>query len=351
MDNNAHLPQSFYNFPPWHASKQSIWPVTKLSLHRNLEGFPFPQKMQASVAKQILGEITEPLKNMLASPTLLYPSNMAPAEREYLFEHFLLNQGYEKFDDSRAFLVDAEAGFLALLHIDDHITLHLTTTQPSLMPAYLQLLSYETSISCRYPLAYSSRFGYLTSDPFLCGTGLVIEPILHLPALIHTDRLSDALEPLKDNLLFGGLGDDGTYMADIVMVENKYKLGMSEESLIQCAEKGAHTLMTEEESLRKELQEEANPDLKDKVSRAYALLSHSYQLPTAEALSALSLLELGKELGWIYSKEDLSFRDLFFKLRRAHLTKEFGPASRDELLQKRAALLHEKLREVHLAIK
>ncbi len=90
--------------------------------------------------------------------------------------------------------------------------------------------------------------------------------------------------------------------------------------------------------------------LKDKMSRAYGLLLHSYQLETKEALNALSQIKLGIDLGWIQGINDQEINELLFRCRRAHLAQSHEKISlhTKDLSEARAAYLHEKLQKTTL---
>ncbi len=59
--------------------------------------------------------------------------------------------------------------------------------------------------------------------------------------------------------------------------------------------------------------------IKNKVTRALGLLTHSYQLELIEAMNALSLVKLGMEVGWILARAPLNMNQILFNIRRAHL--------------------------------
>ena len=55
--------------------------------------------------------------------------------------------------------------------------------------------------------------------------------------------------------------------------------------------------------IRSELRSSDDTEIKDRVSRAFGVLSHSYQQETLESWSAISLLKLGANLGWVEGGE------------------------------------------------
>ncbi len=213
----------------------------------------------------------------------------------------------------------------------------------------------DTAISSSVEFSFSPKFGYLTSDPGFCGTGLSVQAFLHLPALIHTQQLGETLAKLKEEeVTVSGMGGNlEELVGDIVVIRNSFTLGMTEEAILQSIHSMSMKLMAVEKTLRTHLQTESNAEIKDQVSRSFGLLLHSYQLQTKEALGALSLMKLGLHLDWIEGITDAKLNTLFFQCRRAHLLhslNELSLTDSQEIARKRAEFLHKNMQGVLLKI-
>jgi protein arginine kinase len=352
MEIRKFLPDSFHVSFPWSHVKDSIWPASVIMIHRNLSPFSFPSKMTEGERVQTLDLVQHNLRPHLKNPHLLTANDLSPHEKEFVFEHFSLHEGSEKFDPGHALIVDDSGEFIALTNVEDHLQLYSQSSNTPLHEHYESLAKIERSLNKELHFAFSDRFGYLTSDPTICGTGLIVQSFLHLPASIQLDYFSDLTSTFSDDVYFHGLSKEDTYLADIVLVENRYKLGTTEEDIVKTVERISQKLVEEEKKLRAALPPEEEIILKDKVCRAFGLLAHSYQLQIQEALSALSLIHLAKELGWVTNAEDFSFADLFFQIKRAHLLQNLkvGDLSKEEIQHKRAELIHQKLKNATLTI-
>src|SRR5262249_18486447 len=143
--------------------------------------------------------------------------------------------------------------------------------------------------------SYSPKFGFLTADPYECGTALQVAVYLQLAGLIHTDKINDVLEKLVDESLSvtGLQGSPTEIIGDVLCICNLYTLGLTEENIISSLRQVTTKLMVEEHAARSQIRHEISPDMKDKISRAYGILIHSYQIEAVEALNAISLLKLG----------------------------------------------------------
>ncbi len=301
-------------------------------------------------------EILTQLQNLLTTcpeierPTYLPAEKLSSQEKEFLCEHFLGGPGWHNANKGQGFIVDKSAHFLTTLNIQDHLILQWVDCKGNWKEAWQTLDRVETSIGKHVEYAFSSRFGYLTSHPSLCGTGLKVVCYLHLPALISSQKLSKVIrEQVTEEVeTIGLLGSKEDLIGDFLLVQNKYTLGVSEESILRTLHSVATHLVIEEQDARLTLQKTKNIQSKDAISRAYGLLLHSYLLDTGEALNALSKLKLGIALGWIEGITDQEINELLFRCRRAHLLQSHEKISLDkkELAQARAQYLHDKLQQM-----
>ncbi len=354
MKENTELPAALLEHTPWENEVNPIWPASSFLLHRNLSHPFFPPKMDESAAGQALEILKEAFLKTedLAEPTLLKANGLNALDKEFLFEHFLCQESFQNAFAAQAFIVDNSGQFLALLNMQDHLQLQLVDCQNNWEKTWNRLSSLETQIGNALSFAFSPKFGYLTSDPSLCGTGLQVFIYLHLPALIHTGQLEEALLKQKDEsvLVTSMEGPIDGIVGDLIVLRNPYTLGLSEENILHDLHSNAMKWMALEKTLRAHLKQENNAEIKDRVSRAYGLLFYSYQLHAKETLNALSLIKLGLDLGWIAGITDSKLNEIFFKCRRAHLSHLFQDKIIDpqQLPRKRAEYIRQTLQGVLL---
>lgn len=343
------------NTSPW-MNNNSIWLGSTVTINRNLEKFKFPLKLAADKRKQILSLLSKDLLSVssLEGASLLKAEEMPPLEKEFLAEHFLSNQSFNQAHTGEGFILDKSGEFLAALNLADHLTLQWIDCKEELEATWDRLVKIEMEIGKNLSYAFSSRFGFLTSDPMQCGTGLLVTTFLHLPALIYTHQLEEIIKKYNDESvgIKGLQGDPNDIIGDIVAFHNNYTLGVTEENIITSLRTFTTKLLVEEKSARSRLQNDQHADeIKDKVSRAYAILLHSYQIEAVEALNAISLLKLGLDLGWVVNTDHKVLNELLFNSRRAHLLCHCGEKlSQEAIPHKRAEFIHQALKGMQLTI-
>ena len=346
------------NENPWNNNSNVIWLGSTLTLNRNLEKFNFPGKLLADKGKQIISLLSQNLlaSNLLKGPKLIRSEDMPSLEKEFLVEHFLSDQGLQQAHTGEAFILDLTGEFLAILNLRDHLLLHWIDPREDLENVLENMVKIELDLNKSMNFAFSSKFGFLTSDSTRCGTALVVNIFLHLPVLVYLDRLNEIFVKNKDEGIgrTGLQGDPNEVIGDIVAIHNSYTLGVTEENILTSLRTLATKLVAEEKSLRHQLKHENEADLamvKDKVSRAYAILLHSYQIEAIEALQSLSLLKLGLDLGWLKGTSQVILNELLFACRRAHLMCHYEEKILQEALpHKRAEFIHKALHGLELLI-
>lgn len=355
MSDTSEFHPSISNMAPWIKSPNSIWIGSTLTVLRNVEKFPFPGKLQEEKRRQILSLLSkELLKNeLLKQPVMIKSEEMPPSEKEFLMEHFLTPQSFIQARGGEAFVIDSTGELLATLNIRDHLSITLVDHRDELETTLDKLINLESSLSKSIKLAFSSRFGFLTADPMQCGTGLIVYVFLHLPALIFKNKLDEIiLKNMGEGIQQTGFqGSPHDIIGDIVVFHNGYTLGLTEENIVSSLRNLATKLMVEESSTRTQLSSEDTVIMKDKVSRAYAVLMHSYQIHAVETLNALSLLKMGLDLGWVANTTHSILNQLIVKCRRAHLHFYYKePIHPEEVLHKRSEFIHQSLQGLKLLI-
>lgn len=356
MKKNDQSATTTFPTKPWNTNDNRVWIASTFSLSRNVEKFKFPAKLDAGRQKQIMGVISKELlaSPILEKPILLHAEEGTPLQKEYLVEHFLAVQSFQQARQGEAFLLDNTGEFLATLNMHDHVHFHYLDCKGELENSWNRLVQIEAALGKSINYAFSPKYGFLTSDFNQCGTALNISVFLQLPALIHSGEIDNVLEKLIDDSLYvtGIQGNPTEIIGDLIVIQNNYTLGITEENIISTLRSCTTKLQVEEHAARNKISREESADIKDHISRAFGILIHSYQIEAIEALNALSLVKLGAELGWAKGITIGELNQVFFNCRRAHLLHQCNGSAvkQEEIPHKRAEFIHKALKNVTLTI-
>ncbi len=340
---------------PWENNENSVWLASTLSLVRNIQKFKFPMKLDAERERQLIGVINKELleSRHLAKPITLHAEQTLPLQKQFLVEHFLTIESFQQAHAGEAFVIDDTGEMLITLNMHDHIHFHLLDTQGELESAWNRIVQMESSLGNSLNYMFSPKYGFLTADFNLCGTALNASVFLQIPALVHSEQVDLVLERLADDSLYitGIQGNPTEIIGDIIVAQNNYTLGVTEENIIANLRAFTTKMLVEENSAKSKIRHENSVEIKDRVSRAFGILIHSYQIEAIEALNAISLLKLGTELGWMTGITIKELNSLFFNCRQAHLIyANKAEIKQEEILHKRAEFIHKALANVKLTI-
>ena len=340
---------------PWANIDNNIWIASTVSLSRNIEKFKFPGKLSEDRKKQIITLIDkDPFKlDGLEKPKLIKADEITPIEKEYLSEHFLTQHGFLQTGSGDGFILDETGEFLGVLNLVDHLFFLLIDWHGELESAWERLVKIEMEMGKTFKYSFSTKYGFLTAEPTECGTAMLASVFLQVPGMIHIGTIDEFLEKNADDSISvtGIHGSPTDVIGDVLVIQNNYTLGVTEESILSSLRTITHKILAEETAVRLQIKKNGNPEIKDKVSRAYAILSHSYQIEAIEALNAISLLKLGLEMEWITGVTMADLNRLFFNCRRGHLLNQFQEAiPQEEILHRRAEYIHKTFKDLKLVI-
>jgi len=340
---------------PWDENSNTIWLASTLRLSRNLESQRFPSKMKLEERQKIAQLLFDLLtgSEALDHPRSFSGQDLGPVEKEYLYEHYFAGEGVNQAMAGEGFVTDNTGRFLATVNLRDHLHLRITDCAEDLEEGWNRLVRIEAELGKTIKYAYSPHFGYLTSDPSRCGTGLTVTALLHLPALHHMGSLGEVIERrVKEGISVDTLmGTLDSPVGDLVTVRNNRTLGVTDEAILQGVRAAALKLMVAEKRARSQMRSQPSDKIKDQVSRAFGLAVHSYQMETQEAWAALSQLKLGLDLGWVKGSDQRGLNELLLTTPRAHLICEYSDEiGQEELPHRRAEYLHAHLRDLELAV-
>jgi len=340
----------------WKGESQPIWPLLTFKLYRNLSGHPFTHKLQEDRRQELLHLLKEKLLKLdiLDNPSFIDISTLSPTERLFLLEHYFTAENLMQKRSIQGGIIDQSLSFFIHLLSDEHMTLNYVCTDNYWTQAWKAITKIDEALQKDFSFAKSPRFGFLTSNPNNCGHALSVKAYLHLPALILTAQIDTALTKCVEKELkpLNLRGEEFLYIGDLVTLNNRFTLGVSENQLLHSLFASATRLMNAEKTLRAHIKGSDSTRIKDRVCRSFGLLMHTLTLDTPELLNHLSMLKLGADLGWISGVTDAQINNAFFNARRGHLLKEDPPECIDKqkIAKTRADQIQDLLAKVELNI-
>jgi protein arginine kinase len=233
-----------------------------------------------------------------------------------------------------------------MVNEEDHVRVQVIAGGLQLEAAWREADAADDVLADTVPIAFDSRFGYLTVCPSNCGTGMRASAMLHLPALVMRREVERVIELAGEHqLVVRGLYGEGTHASgDLYQLSNQASLGLTERDILRQVNTAVTTAIEWERNARARLREDHDAEMQDLVGRALDLLRTAAAISSEEALHLLSQLRMGARMGLRTDIDPASIDELLLLTLPAHLRtmggRELGGLAWDEV---RASYLHERL--------
>lgn len=335
---------------------------SRIRLARNIANLPFPSRASSAQKKEVLDKVREayPQVNRLRNSTFVNMAELSALDSQFLLERHLISQEHAVAgkeggvtSKEKGLIVSGDEKISIMINEEDHLRSQVILSGFDLKKCWRILEEIDKDLEKKIPFSFLSDFGYLTACPTNVGTALRASCMLHLPALALTKRINKILELLaRISFTTRGLFGEGTQaLGNFFQISNQVSLGLSETELIDNLIGVVNQVKAQEVDARNTLLKKHKISLEDSVWRALGILRNSRLISSREALSHLSILCLGLDLG-IIKNTDLSSKgrgrevinSLFIIIQPAHLqkveSKSLGERERDYI---RAEILRKKL--------
>jgi protein arginine kinase len=263
--------------------------------------------------------------------------NLSKIRKQVLVERHLISREHAARTLGCGVLVDRKQSLSIMINEEDHFRIQGIRPGLNLRSAYQIVDKADSALESVLPYAFDPNLGYLTACPTNLGTGMRSSVMLHLPALVIGEQISQVMKAVnKMGLAVRGLYGEGTEaLGNLFQISNQHTLGEKESDIIEQIEKVIEGVVLTEMNMRNKLFEDQTIKLKDQIGRAYANLRYAYLLTSKEALNCLSLVRLGVDLDIIPNCDRSILDMLLLEIQPAHLqltaSRELNPHERDVL--------------------
>ncbi|MBO4425804.1 MAG: hypothetical protein J5776_02240 [Clostridiales bacterium] len=282
--------------------EQDVVLSTKAFIVRNIRGYNFPDKMSDSdfdslteqidkaVDKTVMGNVWSP--NALGSGTESGDSLLTPES-----QLFGMNMTLLRHPEHKRIYYNDDAGLSVVVGSGEHLTVRAMAAgyDPSI---YNKAESIVVDLERKLDMAFSDRYGFLTSNLKLTGTGFKMLYTVAIPAISKSNGALTTLRQRVGQYYWdiypfaeqGELGNSGVYI-----ITNVSTMGVSEDEIIKRGEKLVNDIIQFERALREKVATKNKVQTSDMYGRAYGLLRYASTISRKEAIDALSWLRVFKE--------------------------------------------------------
>jgi len=316
----------------WYQKDSSIYPgviiSSRIRLARNIKKYPFPNHLQPQEATQLIREIGDVFKKESVADmnfTLLHMQNLPSIDKVAMMEQHTISPGFINNMKPNAILLSEDDSVSIMINEEDHLRIQAMSYGADLLTAFEKANLIDDFIEKHMDYAFDKELGYLTSCPTNVGTGLRASYMLHVPALEASGQLRIILEAIgKFGITFRGIyGESSEPIGSVFQMSNQVTLGHSEREIIDNLNSVTMQVVDQELAVREKLMTEKRIEFEDSIYRSFGILKHARILSSKEAMTLLSDIKLGIELGILKtnSQKGLNIFDLMTSIQPANLQK------------------------------
>lgn len=318
---------------------------TCVSLSRNLTDHPFPSRLDAKGAREVIAKIGEVLEQNGFSKTDF--ADISRTMAYALVEQQYVTPAFVKKSLPHALYRNDPCHLSATVCGDDHVQIQAVLPGAALRDVYEAARKIEQLLDERFELAFDERWGYLTPNLDHLGTAMRPSVILCLPLLAETGRLEPMTQCLdRLGFILHGLYGDGSHApGSLYQLTPVTYIGLTEEDILGKTEVAVARILDKERGLRNSMTEAERDRLTDRIHRAEGILRYAHVLPSIELLDHLGYLRLGIAMGMVSTVDTETLTALLIDTLPATLTLASpSPISTDHALDLfRARVVKEKL--------
>lgn len=286
---------------------------SRIRLARNVAGFNFFTKLrQESDAVFIIKAVESALKQF-GNFDVRRLKEISLNECNALLERHIISKELVENKDIAAFAMSDDEHLIVMINEEDHIREQCIFNGYDLYKPYFEIKRFDDILLSSVDVAYSEKYGFITSSPANLGTAMRASVMLFLPALeINNDIELVKNEARGKGFTVRGLYGEGTKTnGSFYQISNQNSLGMTEIEIMESVSEYVDTICNMELSAREDILALDHEKLVDEVYRAYAVLTGCKLLEETEMINLLSKIRFGAALGFMKINDMNAFSRLY----------------------------------------
>lgn len=267
---------------------------SRACIYRNIKGFPFPQKMTSGDKEHVIETVRKAAADYKMKFVRL--DELDDKSKADLFDQYYATYEFLNDGNNSAFLLDPDNSTCVTLNRSEHIEIDSILAGSDIREVYRRASEVAVDLESKTDIAFSEKFGFLTSDLRLTGMGLQLVFLVAIPGI---EKTQGALQLLTnrvaeydwkiDSAAFAG----ETEQAGLYIVRNVATLGVDENGLLDMADRLITEILYLERKCRNNIMRKKQLIVEDQYYRAYGQLRYARRLTTPEVFNLMLWLRLG----------------------------------------------------------
>ena len=295
--------------------------LSTVSLYRNIRGYKFERKTDDKEKEELLQFLKDGVKATGKFMNIMDLNEMDIDEKEFLWERLLITDWELKDGKYTGIAVNNKQNNVIIMNSREHLCLTSIASGLDIMESYRDVDRIDDMLNEEFHFMFDEELGFLTSTIDRVGTGLEVDVLIHLPALVITGQVSDLVDELEEShyLMEGTFRDGGGIEGSFFSIKNQYTLGRTEEEIIEDMQVKIKDAIKREIDAREYLLENARYETEDKIWRSYGILTNARFLNIEDFLNLSSAVRLGIGMGTIKDISIETLNRMLISLQPGHI--------------------------------
>jgi protein arginine kinase len=286
---------------------------SRIRLARNVSGFNFFTKLRSESDAVFIIESVKKVLDKCGDYELIRLKDLSLNECNALLERHIISKELVENKDISAVLVSADEHVLVMVNEEDHIRAQCIFDGFDLFKPYFEIKKIDDVLLSEIDIAYSSKYGFITSSPANLGTAMRASVMMFLPALERNQDIELIKKEAKSQgfTVRGLYGEGSGTFGSFYQISNQNSLGKNEKEILDGVYEYVTTICEMELSAREDILSANHDRIIDEVFRAFGVLKESRIMGEDEMIRLLSLVKFGNALGFLNISDKKAFDRLY----------------------------------------
>jgi len=308
---------------------------SRIRLARSFKNYVFPSYLDGEEGYKVIKDVADVILPM--GEYKVFTMQQLPAlDAEVMQEKHLISANLLENKDNGAVILSDDESISVMVNEEDHIRAQCFLKGLSLDKAYESINKIDEALINNLDVAFDDTLGFVNSCITNVGTGMRASVMLFLPGLTLSNEMKSIINSLSNQGLTvrGVFGEGSDTQGYIYQVSNARSLGVTEKDIINKVTSSTLKICEAEVVARKKLLENNQIELRDRVYRAWGVLTNAYVISADEFMKCVGETKMGVALGFIKLKDNLILDRLMFDALPSSLTKIAGEEALNETEEK-----------------
>lgn len=305
--------------------------ATRVRLARNLADFPFPDRLRPGDDERVISIVFDAF-NQLPDGDSFQAITMDKLDS--LGWRILHERGALDFHGSKkeGLILRNDGRLSCTVNTGDHVQIKAFATGLDLDQTVRMVTAVDSGLQSKIQFAASFDFGYLTANTWDAGSGMKISLRMHLPSVAALGGIrSLASMVMSEGFSFtatygnggynnvDGTGGNGASLGAYYTLDTVNSLSGTELDQMSAVVSMAAKIKDIERTSRDECKRNIPSNVKNYMYRSVSLARSSLFISLREAISIISGVKWGRDMGFLTGIDDTELHALLYRIQEGHL--------------------------------